>query len=153
CRVRRDLTTTAMPNPLASLLSELGIRPILVDVGASGSPPTIWRQIAEQSIYVGFDPDLREIRELSETDFHKAVMVNEAITTPDGAGEQLFYFTKSPYCSSTLKPDAASLSAFLFAHLFAVDREGMVRTSTLDRVADAMPLCSLDWIKIDTQGT
>lgn len=46
------------------LLAQLAIHPVLIDVGASNAPPSLWAAIAPQSIYVGFDPDKREIHEL-----------------------------------------------------------------------------------------
>ena len=135
------------------LLSKLGIHPVLVDVGASGAPPRIWDEIARQSVYVGFDPDLREIREVPDDRFYKAIIVNEAITDDKGSDEVLFHFTKSPFCSSTLKPDAKSLSGFLFSDFFAVEKEGRVRATTLDSVMERLSLSRIDWLKVDSQGT
>ena len=92
-----------------------------MDVGASGTTPEIWNLIARQSLYVGFDPDLREIKELQDGRFWRAIIVNEAVTDDKNSAEVEFYLTKSPYCSSTLKPDTESLSNFLFADLFLVE--------------------------------
>jgi len=135
------------------LLSKLDIHPILIDIGASGSPPDIWKRLVKRSIYVGFDPDLREIREASENHFYKSIIVNEAVTSDNGNDEVLFYFTKSPFCSSTLKPDSESLSNFLFSNLFVVEREAKVRATTLDSVMERLSLSRLDWFKVDSQGT
>ncbi len=134
------------------LLSKLEITPVLVDVGASDSPPGIWDRIARYSTYVGFDPDLREIREVRDGRYRKSIIVNQAIVSDDRI-EVPFYLTRSPFCSSTLKPDHHSLSNYLFSELFAVDAETTVRAASLDSVIDRLSLSGVDWLKIDSQGT
>src|SRR5215210_2878202 len=104
------------------LLSKLEIHPVLIDVGSSGATPEVWEGIARHSIYVGFDPDLREIYETSEGHFHQSVTINEAITSDPVSTEVSLYLTRFAYCSSTLRPDTESLSNFLFADLFEVER-------------------------------
>lgn len=140
-------------NTTNHLLSELDIHPVLIDIGASGAPPKIWDEIAQHSIYVGFDPDLRDLREVPDSRFYKAIIVNKAITSDKECDEVLFYFTKSPYCSSTLKPDSKSLSNFLFSDLFIVERKAKVPAATLDSVMERLSLSSIDWFKTDSQGT
>jgi FkbM family methyltransferase len=138
---------------LRHLLSNLDIHPVLVDIGASGGPPEIWGIIAQHSVYVGLDPDPREMYKECETRFHKAVIVAEAITNDEESDEVPFYFTKSPYCSSTLAPNAQALSNFLFSDLHQVERTAHVRATSLDRIMDRLSLSSIDWLKIDSQGT
>jgi len=138
---------------LDHLLSKLDIYPVLIDIGASGGPPEIWERIAPHSVYVGFDPYLREIHEVPESRFYKAIIVNEAITSDKGRNEVLFHFTKSPHCSSTLRPDSESLSHYLFSDLFIVEREAKVRASSLNSIIDRLSLSRIDWFKTDSQGT
>jgi FkbM family methyltransferase len=135
------------------LLFKLAIHPVLIDIGASGAPPEIWEKIARYSIYVGFDPDLREIQEVQEGHFYKSIIINEAITDEKENHEVPFYLTRFPHCSSTLKPDVASLSNFLFSDLFIVEKETTVRATTLNSVMNRLSLSYIDWIKIDSQGT
>jgi len=135
------------------LLSKLDIHPVLIDIGASDAPPKIWERIARHSVYVGFDPDLRDLHEVSDSHFYRATIVNQAITSDKQGDEVLFYFTKSPYCSSTLKPDLNSLSNFIFSDLFVVEREAKVRATSLDAVMDRLSLPCIDWLKTDSQGT
>lgn len=136
-----------------NLLAKLGLRPVLVDVGASGDPPEIWRGIERESIYVGFDPDLRELRDTAGGRFHRSVMLNELVTSDKSCVEARFYLTRSPLCSSALRPDAPALSNWLFADLFEVEREAHVRATTLDAVLDRLSLARIDWLKLDSQGT
>ena len=142
-----------MSDVISNLLSELDIHPVLIDVGASGTTPEIWDSIAKHSIYVGFDPDLREIQELPDGRFHKAIIVNEAITTKEDSAEVLFYLTKSPFCSSVLKPDSKSLSNFIFSDYFTIERETPVRATTLNSIIERLSLRGVDWLKTDSQGT
>ncbi len=142
-----------MNDVISNLLSELDIHPVLIDVGASGTTPEIWNSIAKHSIYVGFDPDLRDIQELPDEQFHRAIIVNEAIANQQDSEEVLFYLTKSPYCSSVLKPDSKSLSNFLFSDYFVVERETQVRATTLNVIIERLELKGVNWLKTDSQGT
>lgn len=143
---------THMSEAIDYLLRSMEIHPVLVDIGASGSPPRIWERVASHSIYVGFDPDEREIREIHEGRFLKATIINEAVIS-DADDEVVLYLTASPYCSSTLRPDHASLSNYLFSDLFTVERLTKVRATSLDAVIDRLSLPGIDWFKTDSQGT
>lgn len=138
---------------LGQVIASLGLRPVLVDVGASGGYPKIWRGIAAQSVYVCLDPDLREIQEASEGEFQRAVSLNAAVTADPATRSVQFYFTRSPFCSSTLAPDTDALDAYLFADLFAVESESTVRATTLAEVVAQLHLPGIDWLKSDSQGT
>lgn len=134
------------------LLSGLDIHPVLIDIGSSGAPPEIWDAVARHSVYVGFDPDLREMHEVPGGRFRKAITVNEAVMGEQSGESVTFYLTRSPYCSSTLKPDLESLSNFLFSDLFVVEREASVKASTLNSILDRLSLDRVDWFKTDSQG-
>ena len=138
---------------IEQLMVELDLHAVLLDIGASGEPPGIWNKIASHATYIGFDPDLREIHEISDGRFEKAVIVNEAVTCDRDRDEVTFYLTKSPYCSSTLLPDADSLSDYSFADFFTVEREVKVRATTLDSVLQRLGVSQIDWFKTDSQGT
>lgn len=141
-----------METMLAELLKRCEIEPILVDVGASGGTPRIWQPIRAYSTYIGFDGDDREIHHPQEDEFRYARFVHEVITE-NGAGEVKFYLTRSPYCSSTLKPNPVVTDNFLSADSFVVERETTMRASNLNDVITRLSLDRIDWMKIDTQGT
>ena len=142
-----------MNREIDKVLTALSIQPILVDIGASGAPPKVWEPIARHAIYVGFDPDRRELHDVSEGEFARSIIVNEAVTSASDRGEVHFYLTHSPYCSSTLPPDTDSLAHYLFSDLFVVEREASVPASTLSAVLDRLSLPGVDWFKTDSQGT
>jgi len=138
---------------ISGLVRDIVPGPVLVDIGASGDPPKIWSRIAPQSVFVGFDPDLREMRETTGEGFSRSVIVNEAVVAHKGGGQAEFHFTKSPYCSSTLPPDTEALSDYLFSDLFEVEYTKMVPAVTLAEVVARLSLPGIDWLKADTQGT
>lgn len=138
---------------LNSLLSKHNLHPVLVDVGASGEPPEIWKPIASSAIYIGFDPDSRDMREIPGGQFHKSIIVNKAITDDATAAQIQFYLTHSPYCSSTLKPNQAVLSDYFLADLLNLEGQATVPATTFDAVLKQLSLPGIDWLKIDTQGT
>jgi len=135
------------------LLTSLAIHPVLLDIGASGSPPAIWEKISSHSIYIGFDPDERATYNVNGTPFFKANIIDKAVTADKENNEVRFYLTTSPSCSSTLKPDQKSLSNYLFSNLFTVEKLIEVKAIQLDEVLDRLTLSGIDWFKTDSQGT
>ncbi|MEM9955156.1 MAG: FkbM family methyltransferase [Chloroflexota bacterium] len=133
-----------------TLLQEQSIQIVLVDVGASGEPPTIWKQIGTQAIYVGFDPDEREMREIHSDLFAKHIIINQAVMP--SAGDVTFYLTQSPYCSSTLEPYLEKLQDYIYSDLFVVTDQTTVPATTLDDVVTSYNLGQIDWLKTDSQG-
>ncbi len=142
-----------MHQSINEVLKRLDTQPILVDVGASGSPPKVWGSIASHSSYIGFDPDLRELYDIKEGQFARSIIINKAVTNAVDTGKVRFYLTHSPFCSSTLPPDTMSLSNYLFSDLFVVEREVAVPVSTLSTVLEQLGVHKIDWFKTDSQGT
>ncbi|MAE65758.1 MAG: hypothetical protein CMJ18_15930 [Phycisphaeraceae bacterium] len=138
---------------LDRLIETFGLRPVLVDVGASGHPPVTWSAIARHSTYVGFDPDRRELRDEARGDFARYVLVNQSVSADTGDDDQTFYYTASPFCSSTLRPDGPALAQYLFADMFEVERTDGVPATTLNDVGRRFDLDAIHWLKLDTQGT
>lgn len=134
------------------LLLPLAPRPVLVDVGASAEVPSVWRPLAKHSIYVGFDPDLREMRQENGRQFHTSFVLNEAVT--DKSDRQVtFRLTRVPQCSSTLRPNRAVLTNYLRPDRFDIERETTVPATTLNEAISRVSLAGIDWLKLDTQGT
>lgn len=138
---------------MQSLLRLFRAEPVLVDVGASAGPPDIWEPLAPVATYVGFDPDSREMSDSPTGGFRRSLIVSEAVTSDPAAAEVRFFLTRSPYCSSTLEPDLASLSNYDFSDLFVTERQATVRAATLDATLARLGLDRIDWLKCDTQGT
>ena len=143
----------AVPHHIRNLLADLGIKPVLVDIGASGEPPPIWNEIAAQSTYIGFDPDAREIHTDRLSQYHASVIINEAVTEHLDRSVIPFYLTKSPFCSTTLGPNPEATAHWLERDKFVVESETTLRATTIDAALARQKLSTIDWIKLDTQGT
>ena len=129
--------------------------PVLVDVGAAGGVASIWRSIARYSIGVGFEPDARDAARLSGTNSaFKRWIYCAGLVAPrtDGGAEQPFYLTRSPHCSSLLRPRHDLLQDWCFADFFSVNRIGSVPAVTLHDALASTGLAGVDWLKCDTQG-
>ncbi len=132
-----------------SILKEQDL--VLVDIGASGSPPIVWQAIAPFSYYVGFDPDSRELNEENSCNFRKFTMIKKVVTDND-SDTATFFLTAYPYCSSTLKPDMESCKQYTFTETFEVVGQVEFPTTRLDAVIRNLDIHRIDWIKLDSQG-
>ncbi len=142
-----------MKKAVTSVLSAFNLQPVLVDIGASGTPPRVWEPIARHSVYIGFDPDRRELHDTPRGVYARSIIVNQAVTTEPDQDEVHFYLTRCPYCSSTLPPDTEALANYLFSDLFRVERETSVPASSLNSVIHRLGFPGVDWFKTDSQGT
>lgn len=75
------------------------------------------------------------------------------IVTADRAENKTFYLTKSPYCSSTLKPDDHHLQDWDFKALFEVEDSVSLPSIQLHKALEAIGYDYIDWFKVDSQGT
>lgn len=129
--------------------------PVLVDVGAAGGVHPAWRRIARFSIGVGFEPDARETAALDAARrmFRKWIFCPAlAVPAATADGRAALHLTRSPQCSSTLRPNAAALGAWAFADFFAVTETRTVPATTLVEALAAQGITHTDWLKCDTQG-
>lgn len=128
--------------------------PVFLDIGASGAPPSKWRAVAKRSICIALDADTREFTLTREhsTVWSQLIRVNR-ILVPEEAEVANFYLTKSPFCSSTLRPDLASLDSFLFREAFTIVDEVTLPCSTPKEILAASQITYIDWYKSDSQGT
>ena len=128
--------------------------PVLVDIGASGAIHPKWCRIAPYSVCIAFDADERELGFAvnEKKGYRKLFIINRIVTTQSAATEQ-FYLTKSPFCSSLLMPNQASLDQWAFGGLFEVERIVDLETVTLQSVLEKLDIGKIDWFKTDSQGT
>ncbi len=136
---------------LESVLASCGVRPVLLDLGASGAPPAVWQAFAGSSIYVGFDPDARELTQAS-AGFAELHMVPQAAVVGDESTVR-FHLTRYPFCSSTLSPDASAREPYLFAEPFEVVEVSDAPATSLGSALAQLGLSRVHWFKADTQGT
>lgn len=129
--------------------------PVLVDVGAAGGVTPIWRTIARYSIGLGFEPDARDASKLrGGNPAFRRWFYCEGLAAPsaEAGATKPFYLTRSPHCSSLLKPRNDRLQDWCFADLFDVTGRTAVAATTLHAALSAHGLRGIDWLKCDTQG-
>ena len=128
--------------------------PILVDIGASGEIFPKWKDLAPFSHCIAFEPDDRgsDAIEGSKNNWKKFTSFR-SIVTSETSKKLDFYLTKSPFCSSILKPDNKSLSDWEFAHLFDIEKIISIDSNTLNQSLFEVGITNIDWFKTDSQGT
>lgn len=132
-----------------SILNEKNF--VLVDIGASGSPPIVWQAIAPYSCYVGFDPDSRELNEENSYGFKSFTLIQKVVTD-DFSNSVKFFLTAYPYCSSMLKPDFEACKQYSFTETFDVIDQTEFPATRLDTVIRDLAIHGIDWLKLDSQG-
>lgn len=137
-----------------SLPEFAGDPPVLVEIGASGGTHAAWKPLAQYSLCVAFDPDSRAMQAVhEEAQGYRRLHVVPAAAVADDVCEAEFYLTRSPYCSSLLRPDAEALADWDFARLFDVERTVRVPCLRLSRALAEAGVTRVDWFKTDSQGT
>ncbi|WP_148218062.1 hypothetical protein [Opitutus terrae] len=128
---------------------------MLVDVGAAGGVNRIWHQIARYATGVGFEPDARDsaVLQRAQLAYKRWILCPELVvpeSLPDG--KAVLHLTRSPHCSSTLRPDQTALREWGFAQFFEVHETRRLPATTLGAALAARGLDRVDWLKCDTQG-
>lgn len=136
---------------ISKTLSAKNILPILMDIGAAGESPAIWKPLAPVSMLIGFEPDQRNLDPSFGREFEKSLLVDKVVV-PDDADEVEFILTKYPSCSSMLEPDLEALGSFVFQDLFEPVNRIKLPSTSLNKVFDNNDLKGANWIKIDAQG-
>ena len=108
--------------------------PVMVDIGASGTIHTYWKSIARYAICIAFDADDRDFapEEKNQKDYLKLFVYNRIVSVNND--ENNFYLTKSPHCSSLLKPKSDSLENWAYAKKFEVEKTVKLKSVDLATV-------------------
>ena len=127
--------------------------PVLIDIGASEHIHNKWKSFAKYSVCIAFDADERDFDYKEEVNkrFKKLYTYN-CIVSDYNSKESDFYLTKSPYCSSLLKPKIENLAELLFSPLFKVEEIKKIQTLELSTVLKNLNINYIDWFKTDSQG-
>ncbi|MGA2656311.1 MAG: hypothetical protein ABSH34_02220 [Verrucomicrobiota bacterium] len=128
--------------------------PILIDIGASGGLRPEWQDIAPYSICIAFDADDRGMKYIvKESSRYRKLYVYNRIVTDSPVAEADFFLTRSPYCSSLLKPLEDKLREWEFEDLFKVQRIARLKSVSLPQLLEELGVKHVDWFKTDSQGT
>lgn len=128
--------------------------PVLIDIGASGGLPNNWKLIAPYSICMGLDADTRDfsVTESSSMGYKKLYSLNRLVAATS-ADDVDFFLTRSPYCSSSLRPDNKALQPWAFSRLFDVEKRVKMEAIDLKSALVLSGIEYIDWYKTDSQGT
>jgi hypothetical protein len=127
--------------------------PVLLDIGAAGEIHNDWKLIAPYSVCIAFDADKRDFGFIEQkSSEYKKLFVFNCIVTDQKTEEAEFYLTKSPHCSSLLKPDNENLADWKFSGLFEIERTTRLKTKNLNSVLKELKIEQIDWFKTDSQG-
>lgn len=137
---------------IQDIIREFQLHPVLFDIGAAGSPPSVWSTIASESICVSFDPNSDTLKQEDSGEFFKRAIINKAVSATPLAQVE-FHATRHPSCSSTLEPNQSALAEYLFSDFFEVKGVTSVPAITIEQVLAMLTLDRIHWFKVDSQGT
>lgn len=124
-----------------------GIRPILVDIGAAGGMPYIWRITINKGLVEAYMFDLSPDWEIKST----VHILRYAIW--DKNTEKIIYHTKHPGCSSLCEPDPEIVSFYPCSDWFEVICKSQINVTRFDTVSQVLDLPEVDYLKMDIQGS
>lgn len=123
----------------------------LIDVGASGGIPRLWKCAEKYLQVVGFEPDARAFEELKGMAGGTQKFVNAALYSSNGT--IAFNLTKKQQCSSIFTPNASFLEQFPDAERCEVIGSIDVKTRRLSKeLLLNEDIHDADFLKVDTQG-
>jgi hypothetical protein len=140
-----------LPPEIAAAYRESSTLVTLLDVGANGTPPPMWRPLAPHAHYVGVGPGSQPLAPDWVGKFAKAQFDDRILTTTD-TPSTTFYATTNPIYSSVLRPQPAAAVDFLEPRL-TIDQVVVLPAVTLDALVSQCALDSIDWIHVNVNGT
>lgn len=124
---------------------------ILVDVGARGGPHRRWRQLSENLMVFGFEPDEEEFRKLNEK--AKKNYMYFPIALFDKKGTIDINITKYRGSSSVYLPHPSLLGRFFGSEGAEIIQKIKVPCHTLEGLVKEENIPDVDFLKIDTEGS
>ncbi|MBL6989693.1 MAG: FkbM family methyltransferase [Bacteriovoracaceae bacterium] len=119
----------------------------LCDIGARGGLEQPWINYQDFLSIVAFEPDKEECQNISEN----FTIINKALSLCEE--EKNLYLTKNRGASSLLKPNLNFLNSFPECDRFNIESNQQISCVALDDLYKQKKIESLDFVKIDTQGT
>jgi len=123
--------------------------PVLFDIGGSGGIHNAFKAIEKFSIVICVDADNRDFNNESNKN---RISINKIISSEENNRTD-FYLTKSPHCSSTLKPLNDSLIEYSFSKLFEISEKVSLESVTISKILLDNNISTIDWFKSDSKGT
>jgi len=123
--------------------------PVVIDLGASGESYKAWNQIYPFSIFLALDGDKRK-KTSYKNKFKKYISINKIVDVKKR--KKKFFLTKSPFCSSILKPSTKKTEEWFFHNQFKILKQLNIKTITLNQILKENKIEYIDFLKIDLQG-
>ncbi len=127
----------------------------LIDVGASGGFPDLWKKAYKHLQVVGFEPDDREFAQLissqTKEEAQKIRYLNTALYKEKTLIE--FHLARKQQVSSMFLPNRDFLDSFPESERFDVLKSVNLKADTLDKQLGEHRIKDADFIKLDTQGS
>jgi FkbM family methyltransferase len=124
---------------------------VLLDIGARGGIPRQWQPVGKSIKVIGFEPDAGECRKLNSAAANGSVYYPVALAGKKGT--IILNITRDPNCASILEPNMELLDRFQGSEDVKLVNKTDILCDTLDEVVSANSIPSIDFLKIDTQGT
>jgi len=127
---------------------------VLADVGARGGLKSNWQVARPHLRVLGFEPDVQEFTRLVAQ--HPPQPGGDAVfnvALHSQAGTITLNVARDAGLSSIFEPNYDFLRAFPHVDRFDILDRRAVATDTLDHVLESHGISSLDFIKVDTQGS
>lgn len=136
-----------------SIRQELTNDPVVVvDVGVRGGWQRRWMSVSEYLLLVGFEPERAEYERLLKGARPNELFSNRALYARPA--QLPLYITREPALSSIYKPNRALLDLLApTSDGFDIIEEQVVQAVTLDQAATELELRTVDFLKLDTQGS
>ncbi len=127
-------------------------RPLIYcDVGARSGLGTPWNRYRDNLNVVSFEPDAEEYHRLKSNLRPGDTCLNAALFSEEATVP--LHLTRSRGCSSIYKPNFQFLNQFPDSERFSIEKTLEMPATTLDRLYADGKLETLDFIKLDTQGS
>lgn len=132
--------------------SALDRKLVVVDIGCRWGFAEKFTKVSGSFQVYGFDPDIEECERLSHR-YEGAAVSIVPLGLAGSAGKRTLYVTQEPACSSLLVPDQKLTEHYPALHCARHVSSVEVETVTLDGWATENNVQTIDYIKVDTQGT
>lgn len=139
-----------IPDSIARLLTDHRLH--VVDIGARGGWPPRWVPWRQWVTLIGFEPDCDEWARLTRSSSAHEMYIQRALYREDA--EVVFYHTRDPNCSSLYPPNHELVARLRpdYDRMDVIGSEPILAT-TLDRALEDSGRTSVEFIKLDTQGS
>lgn len=151
-----DRPETVIMTNLEALLAELAgclSSPLnVVDVGCRWGPAERWTRLPNVRL-LGFDPDAQECANLNEASAEDPLTEFFPVALGASTGTAQLHLTAEPACSSLYPPDQQLIQERPALALISQTDSVEVALETLDRWCASEGVETVDFLKVDTQGS